>query len=102
MNICICNVYLPCFENTANNVDELLNCILYIEWIFNEQNDIYEKVELCVVGDFNVDCNKMMHDKNLRLLREFSYDYNMNIFPEHLDAAGEYTYHNDNTQAFTV
>ena len=62
MNICMCNVYLPCFENTANYVDELLDCISYIEWIFNEQNDICEKVELCVVGDFNIDCNKMMYD----------------------------------------
>ena len=22
MNICMCNVYLPCFENTANYVDD--------------------------------------------------------------------------------
>ena len=31
MNICMCNVYLPYFENTANYVDELLDCISYIE-----------------------------------------------------------------------
>ena len=80
MIICVCNVYLPCFENTANYVDELLDCISYIEWIFNEQNDMYEKVELCaIIGDFNVDCNKMMNDKNVRLQREFIYDYNINI-----------------------
>ena len=102
MNICMCNVYLPCFENTANYVGELLDCISYIEGIFNEQNDIYEKVELCVVGDFKVDCNKMMYDKNLRLLRESIDDNNINIFIEHLDAAGEYTYHNDNTQAYSM
>ena len=42
MNIYMCNVYLPCFENAANYVDELLDCISYIEWIFNEQNDIYK------------------------------------------------------------
>ena len=88
MNICICNVYLSCFENTANYVDKLLDCISYIEWIFNEQNDINEKVDLSVVGDFNVDCNKMMYNKNLRLLGEFINDYNINIFTEHLNAAG--------------
>ena len=33
-----------------------------------------------------------MYDKNLRLLRKFFNDYNINIFTEHLDAAGEYTY----------
>ena len=43
-----------------------------------------------------------MYDKNLRLLREFINDYNINIFMEHLDAAGEYTYHNDNFQAYSV
>ena len=48
IDICMCNVYLPCFENKANYVDEFLDCISYIEWIFNEQNDMYEKVELCV------------------------------------------------------
>ena len=63
---------------------------------------IYIKVELCVVGNFNVDCNKMIYDKNLRLLGEFINDYNINIFTEHLDAAGEYTYHNDNTQAYSM
>ena len=57
---------------------------------------------MCSVGDFNVDCNKMMYDKNLHLLREFINDYNINIFTEHLDAAGEYTYHNDNTQAYSM
>ena len=101
MNICMCNIYLPYFENTANYVNELLDGISYIEWIFNEQNDIYEIFELCVVEDFNVDCNKMMYNKNLRLLREFINDYNINIFTKYLDAAGEYTYHNDNTQAYT-
>ena len=101
MNICKCNVYLPYFENTANYVDELLDCISYIEWIFNEQNAIYEKVELCVIGNFNVDCNKMMYEKNLCLLREFINDYNINIFTEHLDA-GEYIYHYDNTQAYSM
>ena len=60
MNICMCNVYLPCFENTANYVDEMLDCISNIKRIFNEQNDIHEKVELCVAGNFNVDRNKMM------------------------------------------
>ena len=45
---------------------------------------------MCSVGDFNVDCNKMMYDKNLRLPREFINYYNINIFTEHLDAAGEY------------
>ena len=44
----------------------------------------------------------MMYDKNLRLLREFINDYNTNIFTEHLDAADEYTYHNDNTQAYSM
>ena len=44
MSICMCNVYLPCFENTANYINELLAFISYIEWIFNEQNDIYEKL----------------------------------------------------------
>ena len=43
-----------------------------------------------------------MHDKNLRLLREFINYYNINIFTEHLDAAGEYTYRNDNTQAYSM
>ena len=43
-----------------------------------------------------------MYDKNLRLLREFINDYNTNIFTEHLDTAGEYTYHNDNTQAYSM
>ena len=80
MNICMCNVYLLCFENTAKYVDELLDCISYIEWIFNELSDIYEKVEFYVVGDFNVDCNKMMYDKNLRLLRKYINDYYINIF----------------------
>ena len=27
LNICMCNVYLRCFENIANYADELLNCI---------------------------------------------------------------------------
>ena len=30
--------------------------------------------------DFNVDCYKMMYDKNLRLLREFINDYNFEHF----------------------
>ena len=45
MNICLYNIYLHCFENAAYYVDELLDCISCVEWIFNEQNDIYEKVE---------------------------------------------------------
>ena len=44
----------------------------------------------------------MMYDKSLRLLREFINDYNINIFTEHLDVAGEYNYHNDNTQAYSM
>ena len=63
---------------------------------------IYEKVKLCVIGNFNIDCNKMMYDKNLRLLRELISDYNIIIFTERLDAAGEYTYHKHNSQAYSV
>ena len=33
-----------------------------------------KKLSYVKYGDFNVDCNKMMSDKNLRLLREFIND----------------------------
>ena len=35
-------------------------------------------------------------------MREFNNDYNINIFTEYLAAACEYTYHNDDTQAYSM
>ena len=53
--ICSFNVHLPCFENSDSYVSDVLACLFFIEWSFGQQKEKYSSVELCVIGDFNID-----------------------------------------------
>ena len=56
VNKCVCNVYLPCYENNVEYSEELLEFLAYIELLFTGLWNVKKNLELCIIGDFNIDC----------------------------------------------
>jgi hypothetical protein len=102
MNICLFNVYLPCCVNNDEYVTEILECVSFMEYIVEQQRSVYGNVEMCVIGDFNVDCVRLNSNANVEVLQRFKNEYNMNIITEELEINGEYTFHNDVLQIYSM
>jgi exonuclease III len=57
--ICLCNVYFPCFEPTVEYTTELMECLSYIENVYEQSVSICNSTQLCIIGDFNIDMYKI-------------------------------------------
>ena len=77
--ICIFNVYFPCWTYTIDYSTDVAECISRIEWVYEQQKKICTNVELCIIGDFNVMCNKIRHYENTKVERDFLKDYRPNL-----------------------
>ena len=95
-NLCILNVYLPCYHGSIEYVCEQLECLSYSEYVIQQQREIYGNIDICICGDFNVDCaNLYEYGDSVRLLKEFIDEHNIVIVMKNLSLNGKYTFHND-------
>ena len=59
-NLYFLNEYLPCYNGSVKYECEPLECLSYIEFIIKQPREIYRNVDICICGDFNVDCMNMV------------------------------------------
>ena len=78
-NICVCNVYMPCFEHTTKRTEELIECFAYIDHVFDMLTRANESVKLCIKGDYNVDIQRMYDSLNTKCIRDFSVQYDLSL-----------------------
>ena len=95
-NVCILNMYLPCYYGSIEYECELLKRLSYIEYVIQQQREIYGNIDICISGDFNVDCAKLYeYGGSIRLVKEFIDQHNILVVTKNLSLNGEYTFHND-------
>jgi hypothetical protein len=94
-DICLCTVYLPCFEQTVEYSVALMECISYIDHVYESLMNDQSCVELCVLGDFNVDLNKSVGNLYVSGIRDLIADYDMILATEALARNGGCTYYNE-------
>jgi exonuclease III len=101
-SLCLCNVYLPCFEQSIDYNIELLECMSYIEHVFEQLSDDYGNMEVCIIGDFNINIQKIYNNCYVNCFKDFIRDNKLIILSEQLDADGGYTYCNESLCAFSM
>ena len=101
-NICLFNVYLPCFDNSVIFLQYLLECFSYIELIVKQINDEYENVKICTIGDFNFDCARLFKHENLKFVREFMTEYSTSVVTETLESKGEFSFSRENLGLYSM
>jgi hypothetical protein len=67
--ICLCNVYLPCFESNVECTTDLLECLSFIEVILGKLLSEYTCVDLCICGDFNTQLERIYSNLFVRPLK---------------------------------
>ena len=102
VNIRVCKIYLPCYENNIECSNELLECFAYIELLITEQRDVNNNLELRIIGDFNTDCKRIVNNMHTVVIDRFMADYDMKIITEQKEAAGEYTFHCEANNMFSM
>ena len=87
---------MPCYNGSIENECELLECLCYIEYVIQQQREIYKNIDICICGDFNLDCAELYeYGGNIRLLKEFIDEHSIVVATKNLSMNGEYTFHND-------
>ena len=76
-NICVCNVYLSCYENNIEYTKELLECLAHIDLLFTEQRNINKNLELCIIGDFKIDCTRIVKNTQVAVIDRSKVNYDM-------------------------
>ena len=90
LNIIMCNVYMPCDDNTDENYEKYGDILYEMLTLF----EVYRGYDFIVGGDFNVDFRRN-NSRNLRLLKQFISEEQLTCvslnFPNN-----EYTFQNNN------
>ena len=72
----IVGVYLPCYANNDDYEYDMMTCVSFIESMYN----VYQNNMNCtfiMIGDFNMDCSKIVKCDTLSCLRSLLAEYNM-------------------------
>jgi hypothetical protein len=101
-NICLCNVYLPCFGQNMDYGLELMECLSYIDYVYEQVKSEYCNIELCIIGDFNVTVNKLFNCYYTGCFKEFIMENNLCMLTESLEVGGGYTYSNQGMKIYSM
>jgi exonuclease III len=101
-DICLCNVYLPCFEQTDEYSVILMECISYVDHVYESLRNEQNCIELCVVGDCNVDLNKIVNNHYVSGIRDLMADYDLILATESVANDGGYTYCNETSEIYSM
>ena len=94
LNIIMCNVYMPCDDNTDEHF-EIYGDILYeLTNLF----DLYRGYDIIIGGDFNVDFSRM-YSRNLNIVRQFINDEQLTCVSQRC-SKDEYTYQKGRFRSF--
>lgn len=61
-----------------------------------------EKIEVCIAGDFNLECTRLRSSGYLKSLRCFMNDFNLNMIIEVLEINNGFTFHNEILNVFKM
>ena len=101
-NICLFNVYLPCFEYSDEYSVDLMECVAFIELVIDQHKNVGDGFEFCIIGDFNIDIERIFNSNKASVLKSFLRDYKLNIVTKELEKNGAYTFHNDALKIFSM
>jgi exonuclease III len=101
INVCLFNVYLPCFEYNDEYSIELMECVGFIDLVIDQQKDV-NGLEICIIGDYNVDIKRIFNNNKASVLQNILCDYQMNVITKKLEDKGAYTFHNDALKIFSM
>ena len=74
----IVGVYLPCYANNDDYECDMMTCVGFIESVYNICiKMIIMNCTFIMIGDFNVDCSKIVKCDRLSCLRSLLAEYNM-------------------------
>ena len=91
--ICI-NVYLPTFCNNDSYKDEILNCLAFIDSVF-EEHASNGNTQVIVLGDFNFDNYSLGSCDRLGIVQNFLCENGLSVC-DHLEFNRlEYSYHHE-------
>ena len=73
------NVQFPCFTQNDDYITDLLECLLYLNYVACEQMEFYRRIEVYIASDFKVECTRLRSSGYLKSLRRFMNDFNLNM-----------------------
>ena len=98
-NICLFNVYLPCFKCSNKYSVELMECVAFIEIIIDQQKNV-GGLKLCIIGKYNIE--RIFNNNKASFLKKLLNDYQLNVVTEELEKNWAYAFHNDTCKIFSM
>ena len=100
--ICIFNVYLPCFEQSEEYTTIVMECLSYIDYVYELVLTKYSSLELCIIGDCNLDVQKLYNSQYVACMRQLLTDYDLFLVTKTIAEEGGYTYCNDKNNVYSM
>ena len=83
---------MPCFEHPPEYTEELIECFAYIDHEFDMLTRANERVELFIIGDYNVDTQRMYDSLNKNCFKDYTVEYDLCLSTKKLQDEGRFTF----------
>ena len=100
--MCICKVYLPCFEQSEEHSTVLMEYLSYIDYVHDLLLREHNYIELCIIGDCNFDLHKLYNSQYVACMEQIITDYDLILATKALAEEGGYTYYNEKNNVYSM